>query len=142
MLFVYRKTGGEVIAQVSTALEAASFFNPTYLALTPDDPPTPDGIDLSVSKIWDGTSVRNATPTEITACVAAALADEAARARAKAVAKMLNDPAFRKIFGALLDLLVNQFNVLRTQPTTTFAAITKAQARTAWLNAINDGSND
>lgn len=29
------------------------------------DPATPDGVDLSVPKIWDGTVVRNATPGEM-----------------------------------------------------------------------------
>ena len=142
MVFVYRKNGGQVVATVITFGDVAAFCDSTYFAATADEPPQPDGNDLSIPKIWDGTNVRNATAAEITAFATAATTDDAIRTRAVGVGTILNDPAFRKIFGALLDLLVNQFNQVRTQPTTAFAAITKAQARTAWLNAINDGSND
>jgi hypothetical protein len=139
--YLYRINGGQVLVAAADIAWIASMFDATYYR-TVTDPPTPDGGSLSPPKIYDGTRVRNATTQEQSAFLAASATDTTQQERARASAYLQVDPVFRKVLSALVDVLVQQINVLRTQPSTTFTAITKAQAKTAIINAINDGSND
>jgi hypothetical protein len=138
--YIYRLNGGQVLGQVYGVDSFAELDRAFYQFVT--DPPTPDGVDLSVPKIYDGVRIRNATAPEQSAFVTAAAVNATALLRSLAVAMLQNDPLLRKVLSAIVDVMVQQINVLRTQPTTTFAAITKQQAKTAIINAINDGSND
>jgi hypothetical protein len=139
-IFLYRKNGGQALA-VSVDGAAFTGLDTTFFD-TLTNPPVPDGVDLSVPKMWDGTSLRNATAPEQTAFVTAAATDLTLQQRAKAVAALQSDPNLRKILRAIVGLTVQQINTLRTQPTTVFSAITEAQAQTSIVAAINAGTYD
>jgi hypothetical protein len=140
MVFLYRINGGEVLG-VSTSANAYQGVDSTYFA-TATDPAAPDGVDLSTPKIWDGTKIRNATQAEVSNFPTARTADQNLIDRGKAIEWLQSNPVQRKILRALVSVLVDEINILRTQPTTSFSARTNAQAFTAIINKINSGSFD
>ncbi|HXU04409.1 MAG TPA: hypothetical protein VN903_25785 [Polyangia bacterium] len=142
MTFLYRKSSGEVVsANTRDDLAYGSAIESAYFAAVVN-PAAPNGTDLAVPKVFDGSVLRNATAPEIAAFAAAANSDDTMRARGGAVSAFQTDPALRKILRAIVGLTVQQINTLRTQPTTTFSALTEAQVFTAIVNAINAGTYD
>ena len=140
MVFLYRKTSGQVLG-VSIDGTAYSGVDATYFASV-QDPPTPNGADLAVAKRWDGTNLRNATNPEVSGFAAFIATDNNLVARAAAINRLQSDVILRKILRAIVGQMVTQLNTLRTQPSTTFAAITEAQAEQAIVDAINAGTFD
>lgn len=139
-IYLYRINGGEVSA-VSVDVSAFADIDTTFF-MTVTNPPTPNGTDLSIPKHFDGTNVRNATAGEIIASATAVITDANLQNRATAIETLQTHPVLHKALSAIVDVVVQQLNTLRTSPTTVFPAITKAQAITAIVNAINSGAND
>ena len=139
MIYLFRVNGGEVL---SVSIDPTAYAGIDSLLSTVTNPPTPDGLDLAVPKIWDGTNLRNATAGEIATFVTAAATDLTTTQRNTAVARFQTDPNFRKVLRSIVGLMVTQLNIVRQNPTTVFAAITQAQAETAIVNAINAGTFD
>lgn len=162
MVFLYRKNGGEVLG-VSTDPSAYADADATYYgALT--DPAAPNGADLSVPKIYDGSQVRNASAPEQATFVTAAATDANLQQRTAALALAITNPVQRKILIGIVSVLIDELNTLRqwdasfktaTNGAGTFAAFktavaglpatpdrTLAQAKTAIQNVINNGLVD
>lgn len=141
MIFLYRINGGQVLG-VSVNASAYAGIDPTYFA-TITDPPEPNGIDLSIPKIYDGTNLRNATAAEITNFTTAAATDLNLQNRAAAIGLLQTNLINRKILGAIVGLTVQQLNVLRAQATNpTLSPLTQSQVVTAIENSINAGTFD
>lgn len=160
LFFIYRVNGGKVI---TASVEDHSAGLPSQFAQI-QDPSTPDGINLGVSKIKDGSSIRNATAGEIANFATAEAADNATLKHEQDSALFdlnnLNGVALK----ALAQVVIDELNVVRqwtrdfktevaaasnladlkTRVATlsTLADRTAAQARTAVKNAINSGDND
>jgi len=146
--YIYRKRSGEVVA---TTLKPANVDGRLYVLAqgavvdtaylgTAVEPPLPDGVDMSVPKMFDGTSVRNATAGEIAAFAAAVAADQAIQIRQAAIDLVTNDVTLRKVVkavvGELIAGLVPVLNQLRQNPTTTFAALDQNTVRQNVMQAI------
>lgn len=140
MIFLFRKSSGQVlIASTDNTNFAGS--DPTYFG-TVIDPPQPDGADLGIPKIWDGTNLRNATALEISNFPTFTATDVNLQNRTAAIVRLQTDVVFRKVLRAIVGQVVVQLNVLRTNPAIGLAAITEAQAENAIVNAINAGTFD
>lgn len=140
MVFLVRKSSGEVLG-VSTDPATYAGIDATFMQ-TVADPPTPNGLATLADKIWDGTSVRDATAPELATFPTAQASDLNLQQRAAAILRLQVDPVLRKVLRAIVGQLIVQLNVVRQNPTTVFAAITEAQAETAIVNAINAGTFD
>lgn len=140
MIFLYRKSGGQVLG-ATVDVSAYAGIDATYFA-TVTDPPQSNGADLSVPKIYDLTNLRDATVPEQAAFVTAAASDLNLQQRAAAINRLQTDPVLRKILRAIVGSTLTAINPVRQNPTTTFAAISQAQAETAILAAINAGTFD
>jgi hypothetical protein len=146
MVFLFRKNGGQV---TGASVDGAAYTSAdtTYFG-TVTDPPTPNGTDLSLPKIWDLTNLRTATGPEQTAFVTAAAADANLQARAGAIGRLQTDVILRKILRAIVGLTVQQLNAMAphidttASPASHIATITEAGAETAIVNAINAGTWD
>lgn len=110
--FLYRINGGEVRG-VSVSPTAYSNLTDPFLTIAVD-PPTPDGENLSIPKIWDLTSVRNATAGEITAFDVATAEDQATSDKLDAQDLIDTQIVFRKAFKALVLTLIDELNILKT----------------------------
>jgi len=140
MIFLYRKNGGYVEGMSSDAAAYAGADAALFATVT--DPPTPDGLDLGVLKVYDGANLRNATVGEISNYPAVIVADTTINYRNLAKQRLQNDVVLRKLLGAMVATILQSVNQVRTQPTTTFAAVTQQQAINAILNNIDSGSFD
>ncbi len=140
MIFLYRKNGGQVQG-VSTDATAYAGVDATYYG-TVTDPSAPDGADLGTPKFCDGVTVRNATAQEQSAFVTARVTDDNLIARQAAQDLYGADVRFRKILRAIASVMVDEINIVRQSPSTTFAARTLAQFNTAITNKITSGSVD
>jgi hypothetical protein len=141
---LYRANGGQVLV-VSDSPLTASYIPGTFdraYYLVANNVSAPDGVDLSVPKIYDGSVVRNATAQEQTTFATAAAADATQQTRAQAILALRSDMVFRKVIGAVVDVMVQQLNILRTQPTTAFSALDKTAVKAVIEGRIADGSND
>ena len=115
MVFMYRISSGEVMG-VSTDPATYAGINTTYYG-TRVDPPTPNGADLSVPKIWDGGSVRNATANEIAGFPNFAASDLNLQQRDMAWDKYQgSDGVTRKYLRAAVSVLLDEINLIRTSP--------------------------
>ncbi len=145
-IVLYRKNGGQVIA-LNSNLSSYAFIDTTYLATIvnppcPSDHDLPSGADFSKPTIWDGSTLRPATGPEQATFVTAAATDATLQHRSLALAHLQSDPGMRTILQAIIGLMVQQLNMVRTQPTTTFAALTPAAVVQAIADAITAGSFD
>jgi hypothetical protein len=139
-VYLFRINGGQVLG-VSIDATAYAGIDTSFFS-TISNPPTPNGTDLSIPKIWDGTNLRNATAAEITSFATAATTDANLQARVAAIHRLQTDPIFRKALSAIVDVTVQQLNVLRAAVIPALSPITKAQAINAIVNAINSGADD
>jgi len=143
MLFLYRINGGEILG-VSIDPNAWDMINTTYYN-TVTDPPTPDGVDLGVKKIFDAPNVRNATAGEIANFPIAAATDENLVARNSANTGLdASATSNFKLFRAEALLVIDEINALR-QWTVSFKAevaaatsLANLQTRVASLPTLND----
>lgn len=138
MIFLYRLNGG-AIEGASVDNGAFNAIDTTYFA-TVTDPATPDGLDLSVLKIWDGLQVRNATAPEIANFATAKAADDLLIERAKAKDFFVTGSVSRKAMRALIETLIEEINTLRAQHS--LAPRTTAQALVTIENKIDAGTFD
>ena len=139
-VYLFRINGGQVLG---VSIDATAYVGiDTSFFATVTNPPTPNGTDLAVPKIWDGTNLRNATAGEQTSFITAATSDLNLQQRNQAVVRLQTDPIFRKALGSIVDIVVQQLNTLRAAVIPPLPTITKAQAITAIVNAINSGAND
>jgi hypothetical protein len=138
MVFQYRKRGGQVLA---ASTDPNNFTDDVYFGVL-TNPPTPNGTDLSVPKIWDGTQVRNATAPEIATFASAAAIDQNLIERDQAVAWFTANPVQRKILRGMMAVMVDEINILRQNPTAVLSARTQTQGETAVLNKIASGAVD
>lgn len=114
MQFLYRKSSGQVLG-VSSDDSYGGLDTPFLTAAT--DPATPDGIDLSVPKIFvSGTNtVRNATSGEIAGFPAAEAADMATekKSTANTFLDQLEEP-IGILVQALALVVLDEVNALRS----------------------------
>lgn len=131
----YRKNGGEVTAvSVHAVFEDTAYFG--FL----EDPPTPDGLDLAVSKINDAGTVRNATAPEIAAFPIYQAEDENLMQRKYAKTLLNSHPMHKKLMKGLLSVLIGEINTLRAHHG--LSDRTLQQAVDAILSEIDAGTND
>ena len=109
MIFLYRINGGEVLG-VSVDMGAYAGIDAAFYAAIAD-PPTPDGIDLSVPKIYDGTNLRNASPSEITNFTSARNTDQVLSDRNGAKAWVNTLPVNKKALQGIASVLLDEFNL-------------------------------
>lgn len=141
MVFQYRKSSGEVLG-VSADNAAYAGQDATYYASV-QDPPQPNGADLSTAKIWDGTNLRNATSGEISGFPASTATDLTLQQRAVAWNRLQGTDAItRKMLQAIVSVLLDEINTLRTNAALGLSARTMAQAKTAILNKLGSGTVD
>jgi hypothetical protein len=138
MIILYRKNGGEVLG-ASTDVTAYAGVDNTFFG-TVTDPPFPQGSDLSIPKIYDTAQVRNATAQEQATFVTAAATDDNLQQRVSALNLANNNPIQRKILMAIVSVLLDEINTLRT--TAGLGTRSMNQAKTAIQNKINSGSVD
>lgn len=161
LFFVYRKTSGEI--QVQSVTSQIAGWNATYFAEV-QDPATPDGIDLAVTKIYDGSNLRNATTQEIANFATLAATDNTLITQG-IFSNLLNANVDQGIiYKAVAQVMINEINSIRDWVTSFKAAVaaatslanlqsrvaalsdlpdrTASQARTAIQSAITSGSNN
>jgi hypothetical protein len=95
---------------------------------------------LSIPKIYDTAQVRNATAQEQATFVTAAATDDNLQQRVSALNLANNNPIQRKILMAIVSVLLDEINTLRT--TAGLGTRSMNQAKTAIQNKINSGSVD
>ena len=120
MIILYRRTGGRVEGLAPSNTGAFSAHDAVYALVV--DPPMPDGADLTVPKVYDGSVMRNATAGEIAGFAAAQAGDDTRRAQGE----IDNWPVMIK---ALVLALVDEINILRQAAS--LSARTPAQALAA-----------
>jgi hypothetical protein len=105
--FVYRINGGEVLVGSVDSQNVSGFFAQAQ------DPNTPDGVDLSVPKIYDGSSVRNATAQEIAYFAVAKDQDDAVLARSNQSGLLILGNKNGIVYKAIAEVMINEINILR-----------------------------
>lgn len=139
MIFLYRINGKEVIA-ASTDLNGFNDANLAFYGIV-TDPATPDGVDLSIPKIYLNSVLRNATQTEIDAFAVARATDQNLQERDAAWDRIQgNDRIQRKAFKAFCSVLLDEINTLRAQHS--LAPRTLQQGLTAIRNKLDGGTVD
>jgi len=118
---LYRISGGEVI-KVSTNGQAFADRNTTYWGVL-TDPTFTDGTEirdgnnnlrvLGFAKIWDSSTVRNATAGEITTFGTSETDDDKLQDRDAAIDLFNTHPRFRKMMTAYADIDKDEINALR-----------------------------
>ena len=111
MIYLYRKNGNKVIG-ASIDNSTYDSVNSTYYG-TIIDPAIPDGGDLSVPKIVDGSSIRNATAPEIANFAVAEAADANLQNRESAISSIDNNVVQKKVLQAITSVIVDELNTLR-----------------------------
>jgi len=137
----YRKSSGEVdfIGIISTGAPGRP-YDPGYFDEL-SDPPFTDGTQykpkrvLGSAKINDSGTIRNATQNEIDTFAGLELDDKNQRQADTAVEYFQNDPQFRRIMTAFASILVDEFNILRSEHG--LADRTLSQLKTAIVNRIS-----
>jgi hypothetical protein len=124
MVFLYRKTGGQVLG-VSTDPTAYAGADTTYYGVL-TDPTLTNGADLGTPKIWDGSSVRNATAPEIAAFVTAEATDTNLQQRTQASAQVTTEPLSRKVLRSLIDVLVAEITTILSALPRPIVSITRS----------------
>lgn len=94
------------------------------------NPTLPEGVQLRDLKVSNGTVVELTAP-EKSALNAAQSAAALAAAKAAAKDTFDADLANSRLLRAIVAVMVDQINTLRTNPTTVYTAATEAQVRTA-----------
>jgi len=149
MWFLYRLNGGKVEGATVNSDGFGNIDSRFYGVCT--DPLTPDGKDLAIPKIYVSASntVRNATPDEIANFLVAEEADAILLARYQAESYAEEHPVTRKVMRALVQIMVNEINFLRSgirqlhpSQAANFPDRTLEQAKTAMLNIISGGTVD
>jgi len=131
-IFLFRVNGGEVSG---TSVDLNAYVGVPVLFSTITNPTLPDGADISVPKILDGTTVRNATAPEIANFAVALAADQNTIDKQIAQDFIDVDPTRRKAFKAVALTLIDEINILRalhSLPDRTLAqAVTTIKAKIA-----------
>ena len=140
---LYRKSSNEC-TQISLTNSLFNNYSSAYFGVL-TDPPFPDGTDtqdsngdycvLGYSKINDNGTVRNATQNEIDTFEGFEQDDNNQIEASKVVEYFQNDPRFRRIMIAFAAILVDEFNILRTEHG--LADRTLLQLKTAIINRIS-----
>ncbi len=122
---LYRISSGEVIS-ISISDDLFEEYDDEFRDVL-TNPPLPDGTQLmspgtygshrvlGYAKIVDNGTVRNATQQEIDSFGAAFADDQAQKEANKAEEYLENDPKFRRVMTALMAILVDEINTLRSQ---------------------------
>jgi hypothetical protein len=100
------------------------------------NPTLPDGVPLNECKVVNGTVVA-LTESDKTAIAAAEATARQAAIRAAAKDSFDADLANSRLLRAIVAVMVEQINTLRTNPTTAYSAATEAQVRTAIRNKLD-----
>ncbi len=132
-------TGAPEIQIDRSIRDAYDNEDPTYFG-TITDPTLPDGKDLAIPKIKDGTTVRNATGPEILTFATAKSTDQTLIDRASAKDTYDLDPVAKKYLKAIVELMLDEINTLRALHS--LSDRTLAQAKTAIDNKIDSGNFD
>jgi len=138
MVFLYRINGGQVQSSFTRAQDA--IYDPTFFALV-EDPPAPDGTDLTPPKIYvvASNTMRNATDPEI-ANFATAQAADATTAQRTSAQNLFTDPVIGKALRGIAGEMVAVANTVRLDPNTTYGALDVNTIVNQILDAIAAGS--
>jgi len=135
MRYLYRLRSGEILGQsIDPAVWSgvdAQFF--AVLESPAEDP----ALDRTQPMIWDGTTVRNATASEVAAFPTAAQSDDNLAAREEVAALFLGEKSsLGKMFRLITLVAMDEINVLRQQMGLTPLTIDDIRAKArAYLDA-------
>ena len=107
--FLYRINGSGVIGSSVSNTHPWQEIDTTYFQVV-TDPNTPDGVDLSVPKIYDAPDVRNATAPEISGFSTAATEDQTLIDRETAKSFLTTNPIQKKILSAMFKEIITEID--------------------------------
>lgn len=129
--FLYRLNGGEILGS-STDVGTYDGVDTRYVAtVVVDEKELVDGSNLADAKIYDGTTIRNATKEELVVLGDARTLDETLQQRDAAITLVMTHPIWRKVFGASVATLSKAQG-----------AETRADLLQPIIDAINSGNYD
>ncbi len=138
LTFLYKKTSNQAV-KLSSDPNAFDNFDPVFFD-TITDPTLPNGADLAIPKIKQGTTIQNATGTEILGFPVHDAADQVLMDRTSAINSYDLDPITKKVLKAIVQLMLDEINTLRAQHS--LGERTPAQAKAAIEGMINAGDYD